>query len=83
MSVATTAALIARRRRVVVVAATLLLRKGGQQGPQAAKRKDKSPFIWSDHVDRLTEAEFKLRYRLSAEAFYELLGKIENDLSPI
>ena len=64
------------RQRAAAVAAVLV---GVQprQGPQGRKRKDASPFIWEDHVARLTAAEFKLRYRLTAEAFYGLLDMLE------
>ena len=36
----------------------------GGQGPQGKKRRTESLFSWKDHVSRLTEREFKLRYRL-------------------
>ena len=44
------------------MAATQLL--SGGQGPQGKKRRTESLFSWKDHVSRLTEREFKLRYRL-------------------
>lgn len=53
--------------------------KGGRQGPQGRKRKE-APFSWEDHVARLNEQEFQLRYRLSKAAFYELLESLRNDL---
>lgn len=39
------------------------------QGP---KKKELSPFSWSDHVSRLSEVEFKERYRLTPPAFKDL-----------
>ena len=37
-------------------------------------------FCWATHVDRLTEAEFKLRYRVGSQAFYELLKTLRPEL---
>ena len=53
--------LIAVRQQRVAAVAAVLVGAQSQQGPQGAKRKDTSPFVWEDHVARLTEAEFKLR----------------------
>ena len=72
------AAMVAQRR---AAAAAVLLDGVPVQGPKGPKRKDPSPFVWEDHVRRFTPAEFKLRYRLTAEAFYELLYKIGDRLS--
>lgn len=44
------------------------------------ERREEEPFSWARHVARLTPSEFKLRYRLSAESFYELLDIIKADL---
>ena len=52
----------------------------GGQGPQGAKQREQHAFSWNDHVLRLTEAEFKLRYRLDFDAFKELLRVIGKDL---
>ena len=38
-------------------------------------------FDRASHMARLTEREFKLRYRLSADGFYRLLTVIDKDLS--
>ena len=57
--------------------AMVLHAAAGQQGPQGPKRRDPSPFMWENHVARLTAAEFKLRYRLTAESFYTLLDMLE------
>ena len=40
------------------------------QGP---KYQDESKFSWFDQISRLSEVEFKKRYRLTTEAFRELL----------
>ena len=73
------AAVLARRRAAAL--AVLLAVRGGGQGPRGKKSKDASPFIWADHVDRLTEAEFKLRYRLDADSFYTLLDMVRAPLA--
>lgn len=65
----------AHQRRLALAAAALLLSKSGQ-GPTGPNRKP-IEFSWTDHVARMTEAEFKLRYRLSTTAFDELLGLLE------
>jgi hypothetical protein len=41
-----------------------------RKGP---KHKEQSPFSWVDHCARLSEVEFKKRYRLTQAAFNELL----------
>ena len=58
------------RRRQVAAAIQLL---SGGQGPQGKKRRTESLFSWKDHVSRLTEREFKLRYRLDFDAFNKLV----------
>ena len=68
----------ATRRRQILAA--LLTRSGGQ-GPQGAKYRTESPFSWNDHVKRLTESEFKLRYRLDFDAFQRLVEILRPDLS--
>ena len=68
------------RKRIGGAAAAYVLHKP-TQGPQGVKRKDSSPFIWRDHVARLTPAEFKLRYRLTAPVFNSLVERIEPHLS--
>ena len=52
---------------------------GGKQGPQGPKRKE-APFFWEDHLARLNDQEFQLRYRLSKVAFRELLELLRADL---
>ena len=51
------------------------------KGPQGPKVKDNKPFHWPDHVARLNDRSFKLRYRLTASGFYKLLGILKPDLS--
>ena len=70
------AAAITSRKRAAAMA-MVLHAAAGQQGPQGPKRRDLSPFNWENHVARLTAAEFKLRYRLTAESFYTLLDMLE------
>ena len=65
------------RRRQVAAAMQLL---GGGQGPQGKKRRRRSRFSWTDHLLRLTESEFKLRYRLDFDAFSTLVRIIREDL---
>ena len=67
----------AHRRRQVVAALAAVGYFNDGQGPQGTKRKGLL-FSWADHVKRLTDAEFKLRYRLTPVAFYELLNLIED-----
>ena len=69
-------AAVAQRRRVV---GAWEMMQGGQ-GPQGAKQREQHAFSWDEHVRRLTEPEFKLRYRLDFDAFKELLGVIGKDL---
>ena len=66
------------RRRQVVAAIQLL---SGGQGPQGKKRRTESLFSWKDHVSRLTEREFKLRYRLDFDAFNKLVKIICRDIT--
>ena len=65
------------RRRQVAAAMQLL---GGGQGPQGKKLRRRSRFSWTDHLLRLTESEFKLRYRLDFDAFSTLVRIIREDL---
>ena len=78
------------RARRALVAATVHRRRfaavlglGGGQGPQGKKHKSQGgEFSWDLHVLRLTEAEFKLRYRLDFDSFMELLSLLRKDLEP-
>ena len=63
------------RRRVAAFAS----HQGGGQGPPGQKRRVQL-FSWPDHVARLTEAQFKRRYRLTWPSFNKLLGILKADL---
>ena len=52
----------------------------GGQGPQGRKWRKENPFSWEEHLWRLTEEEFKLRYCLDFDAFQALLRIIGDDL---
>lgn len=69
-------AVAVHRRRVV--AALDQLRTDGR-GPQGRKQRE-VPFSWEDHLMRLTEADFKLRYRLDIDSFYVLLNALRPSL---
>ena len=76
---AAAAAAAAAHRRHQLIVALLAADVGNGQGPQGKKQRD-TEFDWAAHVARLTAAEFKLRYRLTAEAFYRLLARIKPHL---
>ena len=61
----------AAKRRSQILAVLELL--GNGKGPQGSKRRELGSFNWEDHVERLTEKKFKLRYRLTHTAFMNLL----------
>ena len=62
----------ARRRRMLAVAT--ILRPG--KGPQGEKTAPTwAPFSWTKHMNRLDEKDFKLRYRVTVDAFYKLLDE--------
>ena len=67
---------LSHQRRLVAAAAALLTTMPGCGG---AHRKPKD-FSWQDHVEDMTEAEFKLRYRLDSHSFYKLLERLEPEL---
>ena len=62
----------ARRRRVLACAALLCSGKG-PQGEKTAPTWE--PFSWAKHMNRLSEKDFKLRYRVTVDAFYKLLDE--------
>ena len=66
-------------RQRVVAAASLQHVGQGPQGKKMAVRE----FSWGDHVARLTEAQFKRRYRLTWPSFNKLLGLVSADLTTI
>jgi hypothetical protein len=70
-------ALAIRRRQI---AAALEDLASGGQGPQGQKCRDDPVFSWESHMRRLSDAEFKLRYRLSRDGFKALLGLLRVDL---
>jgi hypothetical protein len=61
-----------QRRRVITAAAALA---AAEKPPKKVckKYKDPNPFSWEQHVRRLTEGEFRKRYRLDWDSFQELL----------
>ena len=68
------AAILAIRRRAAAAA-----KKRQKSGPQGKKRRPMSFFSWSDHVHRLSERDFKLRYRLDRASFDHLHGRLKAD----
>ena len=75
------AALARRRRLAAMAAATAAAAMPSGQGPQGKKEKPGwSAFSWEAHMARLTESEFKLRYRLTPDSFYRLVAKLRSDL---
>ena len=74
-------AAVAHRRRATVAALHhFALGGSGQLGPQGSKVKFDTEFSWSDHVARLSDRDFKLRYRLTLPAFNELLEMLRSHL---
>ena len=70
------AAAVSKRR------VAMLMHKKGGQGPQG-KKQHVLPFSWDAHVLRLTEQEFKRRYRLPWPSFNKLLHKLSADLDVV
>ena len=68
---------IAQHRRWVAATGLCI---GGGQGPSGRKRRELAHFSWEEHLLRLTEAEFKLRYRLNFDSFMDLLHILRADL---
>ena len=68
-------AALAHRRRLLHSAALALQTDGqGPQGPKHRPEQD-SLFSWAKHVRRMNEAQFKLRYRMTYDAFMKLLDE--------
>lgn len=69
----------AAHRQRLLLAATLLL----QETPPEPCGPNREPvaFCWTAHCSRLTEAEFKQRYRLSPESFDKLLAILQPGLA--
>ena len=74
-------AAIVKRRRLAAAALVVSTSAKDGRGPQGKKQRDAAAFVWKDHLHRLSEEEFKLRYRLSFDSFYALLRKLWDDLS--
>ena len=75
-------AAVLQRRRVVVAAVIgmdLLAPAKDGRGPQGSKRL-KAPFVWQDHVEGMTHRDFRARYRLNWEAFYDLCDALYADM---
>ena len=74
-------AALAHRRRMV--AAAMVVMNSSGSGPQGPKPKPPwEGFSWANHVARLSESDFKLRYRLTADAFhYKLLPLLRSRLA--
>ena len=70
-------AAVAVRRKLI--GAALQAGEAGH-GPQGSKRRETTFFSWCDHVARMSEAQFKLRYRLDYDGFMDLLDLIRADL---
>jgi len=73
-------AAVAHRRRATVAALHHFASGSSGQGPQGSKVKFDTEFSWSDHVARLSDRDFKLRYRLTLPAFNELLEMLRSHL---
>jgi len=67
------AAVLDRRRRAAASAKRRL-----KSGPQGKKRRPRSFFSWSDHLHRLSERGFKLRYRVDRETFVHLHERLKD-----
>ena len=62
---------LAIKKRCMAAAAALLSAMSSGQGPQGEKqRTERCQFSWENHMGRLTESEFKLRYKVTVHAFY-------------
>ena len=60
-------------------------RAPGGQGPRGKKKRAfcQPSFIWEDHVNDLTEGEFKAAYRMNLTSFEKLLSIVEKYIEPI
>lgn len=70
------ATIVAKRRRVAVAAAVAAIAAADKPPKSCKKYRDTSPFKWATHVERLTEVEFRKRYRLNHTSFIALLNKL-------
>ena len=78
---AAAAAAAAARQRLLAAFVVLAEAAAARPGPKGKCRK-KGHFKWEEHVQKLTEDEFKARYRLGSDSFYTLLDRLEPHLSP-
>ena len=62
------AAIVIKRQQIKAVLAATITGSNGQ-GPQAKKQREEARFSWADHVRKMSEAQFKLRYRLDFDSF--------------
>lgn len=69
------AAVLARRRRAAAAAA-----KRQKSGPHGKKRRPMSYFSWADHLNRLSERNFKLRYRVDRASFDHLHERLKSSI---
>lgn len=75
-------ATLAHRRRLCAMASCAAATESSGQGPKGPKPEPHWPgFSWAAHMGRLTESQFKLRYRLTVDGFYKLVGILRKDLS--
>ena len=60
-------------------------RAPGGQGPRGKKQRAfrQPSFFWKDHVDDLTEGEFKAAYRMNLRSFENLLSIVNKYIEPI
>ena len=75
------AAAYAVRLRLASAFHLLAAAEEARPGPKGKCRK-KEVFRWEQHVKKLNEDEFKLRYRLGSESFYHLLRQLQPHLQP-
>ena len=67
---------VVRRRRLAAAAAI----RRQKSGPRGKKRRPFSFFSWTDHLHRLSERDFKLRYRLDRASFDHLHSLVKDKL---
>ena len=70
---------VVRRRRCA--AAAVAGRCASNKGHPGGPNREEIAFSWERHLMRLSAAEFRLRYRLTAPAFCELLDILRPSLS--
>lgn len=68
------------RRRQQAVAAAVLIRDKQRRRRVKPRSQFSEPFSWASHLAKLTDHQFRLRYRLTPRAFQKLLTTIIDDL---